>query len=100
MQINDYGTTVEVLLSKKTDKYDIYFYDNVYTKRYGKHFVNLKEKISKEHMNLFSSDLNYQLCTSDNRWVGLVNILTFLKCFIYNDFNINFIFFHIFFDSP
>jgi len=73
-ETNDFGTTVEALLSKETDKYDIYFYDNVYTKRYGKHFINLEEKISKQHMDLYSSDLNFQLCTSDNQWVGLVTI--------------------------
>ncbi|ORX82973.1 periplasmic binding protein-like II [Anaeromyces robustus] len=71
IEANDFGTTVEALLSRKTNKYDIYFYDNVYTKKYGKHFINLEEKIPKDHMELFSSDLNYQLCTSDNRWVGL-----------------------------
>jgi len=74
IQISDYGTTVEALLSRKIDKYDIYFYENIYTKKYVKYFINFKENVSKEIMDLYSSDLNYQLCTVDDRWVGLVNI--------------------------
>jgi len=79
IQMKDYGTTVEALLSKKTDKYDIFFYENIYISRYANHFINLKGRVSKEIMDLYSSDLNYKLCTIDDRWVGLVNIKKILK---------------------
>jgi len=96
IQMKDYGTTVEALLSKKTDKYDIFFYENIYISRYANHFINLKGRVSKEIMDLYSSDLNYKLCTIDDRWVGLVNIKKILKnnifYFIDFDFNINIFF--------
>ncbi|ORX49624.1 periplasmic binding protein-like II [Piromyces finnis] len=69
--ISDYGTTIETLLSKKSDKYDIYFYDNVYTKRYGKYFVNFKKKIPQEHLNMYKSEFSSDLYISNDRWVGL-----------------------------
>jgi len=69
--IYDYGTTIEEILSKGRDKYDIYFYDLVYTKRFGKYFVNLGDKLPQEHLDMYKFKYYQDLYFSNNQWVSL-----------------------------
>ena len=80
--INDYGSTIESILSRKLDKYDVYFYDNIYTKRFGKHFIDLKKKLPKEHMDEYASGIGSKICISDGKWVSLVCIMYTLYTYI------------------
>ena len=72
--INDYGTTIDSILSKKLDKYDIYFYDNIYTKRFGDHFIKLNERLPKEHIEMYNSGIAPEVCILKDKWVALVCI--------------------------
>jgi len=38
-----YGTTIDSLLSRRSEKYDIYFYFSGYGQAYGNHFINLND---------------------------------------------------------
>ncbi|ORX80129.1 periplasmic binding protein-like II [Anaeromyces robustus] len=69
--INDYGSMVEQLLTKKTTKYDLYFYDNIYSTRFGQHFVSLDKILDKEHINLYNKDVISLSCTYNGEYVGL-----------------------------
>jgi len=69
--INDYGTTVETTLSKGQDKYDIIFFDNVYTKRYGKYLLDLNGKLPESHINMYKFNCFEDLCVCNSRLVSL-----------------------------
>ncbi|OUM64345.1 hypothetical protein PIROE2DRAFT_8898 [Piromyces sp. E2] len=68
---NDYGSTIEYLLSKGSTKYDIFFYDSINTPTLSKYFVDLKKWLGEDHINLYSSELISKLCSYDNKLVGL-----------------------------
>ncbi|ORX57945.1 periplasmic binding protein-like II [Piromyces finnis] len=68
---NDYGLAVDTLLSKKSDKYDIYFYNNIYTEKLAKHFIDLKKSLPKEHMDMYDSQLNKDICVAGDKWASL-----------------------------
>ncbi|ORX64393.1 periplasmic binding protein-like II [Anaeromyces robustus] len=68
----DYGTITEVLLKKKTTKYDIYVYDNLYTANYGKYLLDLKDTFSKDYLNMYYQNLLNQTCYYNDNLVGLV----------------------------
>jgi len=65
---------VETLLKKKDDRYDIYFYDCVYSRRFKDYFVNLKENISEDHIGMYNQEIISQSCMVNDKLVGLVNI--------------------------
>ncbi|ORX42915.1 periplasmic binding protein-like II [Piromyces finnis] len=67
---NDYLSTIDALLNKKTTLYDLYVYDPAYTKIFSKHFINLKEKLSEEYIQLFSRD-SYESSIYEDQLVSL-----------------------------
>jgi len=69
----NYGTTIDSLLSKQSQKYDMFFYYSAYTKRYGDHFLNIRKHIPKEYIEQFDEKLLNETCSSyDNKLIGLV----------------------------
>jgi len=84
--IENYGTTIESLLAKKSEKYDIYFFYASYSKKYYNHFIDLRKYLPKESIELFDESILQHQCTSYNdKLVGLViNIYKyFIKIHIY-----------------
>ncbi|ORX79252.1 periplasmic binding protein-like II [Anaeromyces robustus] len=69
--INNYGSTIDSLLSKQSNKYDVYFYYDAYTKNYGPHFLNLEEHFPKEHFDMFDPGFIRSSCSYNNKIVGL-----------------------------
>jgi len=74
-EINDYGNFLESLLIKKTLKYDLIFYDNIYSFRYGAHLINLYDILPKEHINMYNPQITSQSCAYQDEIVGLVTII-------------------------
>lgn len=72
---DDFGNSMEYLLNKGNKKYDIFFFDPMFTKKYSPYFVNLEEYLPKEHMDLYSKGIAPKICTYDGKWVGLVCII-------------------------
>eukprot|EP00833_Pecoramyces_ruminatium_P004364 jgi/Orpsp1_1/1178396/evm.model.c7180000065111.1 len=71
--VTDYEAMLTALI--ESDKYDLYFYDNIYTTKFGENLLNLKEWVSEEHLNLYASGVASQSCVYKNKWVGLpINI--------------------------
>lgn len=79
MNVDDYGSSIEHLLKKHSKKYDIYFYDNMYSPRYSPYFINLKDYLSRDHLSMYSSGIASQSCVFNGKWVGLVSYI-----FIFN----------------
>ncbi|ORX79715.1 periplasmic binding protein-like II [Anaeromyces robustus] len=69
--VTDFGTTIEYLLKRESTKYDIIFYDNVYNAKYSPYFVNLKDFLPKQHIEMYSSGYIPEICKFKDKWVGL-----------------------------
>ena len=70
---NDYGSVVESFLkNKKKNNYDIIFYDNIYTTKFGSYLLNLKDYLNETHIKFYDSRVINQTCTYKDRLVGLV----------------------------
>eukprot|EP00833_Pecoramyces_ruminatium_P013802 jgi/Orpsp1_1/1187834/evm.model.d7180000060488.1 len=69
--VGGYGTTVESLLQKKSDKYDLYFYDNLYAKRLSPHLLNLKNYLPEDHIKMYTPGIASQTSVFNGKWVGL-----------------------------
>ncbi|KAG4090153.1 periplasmic binding protein-like II [Neocallimastix lanati (nom. inval.)] len=67
---NDFLSLMESILLKKSDKYDIYFYNNIYTSRFEPHFLNLKEWLPKEHIDKFTL-IDSDSYSYNNKLIGL-----------------------------
>jgi len=61
---------LESLFQKKSNKYDIYFYDNIYTTRFEPHLLNLKKVIPEELIDLYKPGIASKTCVIKNKWVG------------------------------
>ena len=70
--VTDYESMLDSLI--QSDSYDLYFYDNIYSTKFGPHLLNIKEWISQEHLNLYSEGIASQSCVYNDKWVGLVSI--------------------------
>ncbi|KAL6604136.1 hypothetical protein U3516DRAFT_815546 [Neocallimastix sp. 'constans'] len=68
---NDIGSSIENLLERKKNKYDLYFYENLFTPLYSPYLYNLKELLSEEHINLFNENILNQTCYYHNKLVAL-----------------------------
>eukprot|EP00833_Pecoramyces_ruminatium_P000322 jgi/Orpsp1_1/1174354/evm.model.c7180000049786.1 len=67
----DFADNVESLLRKKTNKYDIYYFDNAYTIKYGPHLLDLKNYLPEEHIKMFNSEIIEKSCLYEDKLVGL-----------------------------
>jgi len=60
----NYGEMIDTLISNKSDKYDIYFYYSDYSKKYGNHFLNLKNYMSEKYFEGYDERLLKETCSS------------------------------------
>jgi len=71
--LDDYGTTIDSLLLKKNQKYDMFFYFSTYSKKYASHLVNLRDYLSEEYINVFDENVLKNGCSSyDDELIALV----------------------------
>ncbi|ORX76241.1 hypothetical protein BCR32DRAFT_271394 [Anaeromyces robustus] len=68
---HDYGAFVDSLLKKKNKKYDIYFYDNIYTQKFGKYFLDLKKYLPKDLIDIYNQEILDQTCYYKEKLIGL-----------------------------
>lgn len=71
-EVTDYETFLDQLLIKKPDAYDIYFFDNIFTFKYGKFLENLNKLIPSEQINIYKYGVASKTCNYDGNWVALV----------------------------
>ncbi|ORX80267.1 periplasmic binding protein-like II [Anaeromyces robustus] len=69
--VDDYGSQIEHLLKKRSTKYDLFFYDVIYTPRYSPYFVDLRDYLPEEHIANYSLGISSESCTHNGKWVGL-----------------------------
>ncbi|ORX81116.1 periplasmic binding protein-like II [Anaeromyces robustus] len=70
-ETSDYGSYIENILNKKLSKYDIIFYDNLYTNKYGYSLVDLYKYLEPNHINIYNKNILSQSCSCENKLVGM-----------------------------
>ncbi|ORX59104.1 hypothetical protein BCR36DRAFT_276257, partial [Piromyces finnis] len=74
-QNNDYISMIDFLFSRKSNKYDLYFFDAVYSNRYSPFLENLDVWLPSQHLEIFNSGVASKYClNSKNQFISLVNI--------------------------
>jgi len=73
---------IESLLKKKTNKYDIYFYDVSYGKQYSPYLLDLRDVLSDDVINLYNKNIIEQICTYNGKLLGLVKYKHYIYIFI------------------
>ncbi|ORX79447.1 periplasmic binding protein-like II [Anaeromyces robustus] len=69
--IKSFGTTIDSFLKKKSIKFEIYFYDSLYISDYEPYLLDLNKYIPKENIEKFDKNIFDQICTYNNRLVGI-----------------------------
>ena len=72
VEVEDYESTIELLFSKKSDKYDLYYFDNIFSNKFGPYLLDLREYLSESHINLYDNEITSQTCYYNDKLVGLV----------------------------
>jgi len=72
----NYGTMIDSLLKRKSTKYDIIYYYSAYTKKYGNHFLNIRDYISEDYIKIFDERLLEETCSSYDK--TLVSLPVFI----------------------
>jgi len=71
-EVKDYRSTLDFILRKDYERYDIIFYDLIYSSRFGSNLLDLKNIIPeeiKEYNPIFINSTGYY----KDKLVGLVN---------------------------
>eukprot|EP00833_Pecoramyces_ruminatium_P008684 jgi/Orpsp1_1/1182716/evm.model.c7180000082382.1 len=66
-----YESTIDYLLEKHSKKYDIIYYDVMYSPKYSPYFIDLSQYLSEDHIKMYSSGVAPDLCVYNGKWVGL-----------------------------
>jgi len=83
-EVKDYQAQLDSLFSKGSNKYDLIFYDHIYTSKFGPHLLDLnKLNIPKEHLDMYMDGIASRTCVYNNRLVGLPTTVDY-TVFYYN----------------
>ncbi|OUM62603.1 hypothetical protein PIROE2DRAFT_11088, partial [Piromyces sp. E2] len=84
--ITDYRSSLEYLLNKGSLKYDIYFFDNGYTKKYMKHLMKLNDYFSEEYFSLYSkNNITLETCIYNEKLISLPVHLNYRILYVNKD---------------
>ncbi|KAL6625309.1 periplasmic binding protein-like II, partial [Neocallimastix sp. 'constans'] len=68
---NDYRSTIEYIQNNDSTKYDIYFFDIIYSSKYYEILLELDDVIPESHFLLYSSGIAPYICKYNGKWIGL-----------------------------
>jgi len=75
MEVTNYESILISMFQKQSPKYDIIFYDNIYSVQFGPHLVPLNDKLSNEHIKMYLEGVASQTCIYNKNLIGLVHII-------------------------
>eukprot|EP00833_Pecoramyces_ruminatium_P001843 jgi/Orpsp1_1/1175875/evm.model.c7180000055549.1 len=67
----NFDSSIELLLKKGSKKYDLLFYDVVYTKKHSPYFLDLNQNLQKDHLSLYNNKIVDQICKYNDQLYGL-----------------------------
>ncbi|KAG4090277.1 hypothetical protein H8356DRAFT_1279713 [Neocallimastix lanati (nom. inval.)] len=76
--INNFHSSIETLIDKKSDKYDLFTFDPIYIRNLYPYFIDLKEWLPSEYIDWFSLNNIDKICTYENKWIGLPLFIKFM----------------------
>jgi len=72
-EFENYGAMLDSYFSKKSNKYDIYFYYSAYSKKYANHFLNLRNYMPEKFFEGYDERILKETCSSeDGELIALV----------------------------
>ncbi|ORX80423.1 hypothetical protein BCR32DRAFT_268906 [Anaeromyces robustus] len=71
VNLNNFSSLMDYLLNRKSKKYDLFFYYGIYNQKYGKHFLNLEDKLPREHIDPYDQGVLNISCIYNNHLIGL-----------------------------
>lgn len=76
--VTDFEGMLESLFRKRSSKYDLYFYDNIFTPKFGKYLLPLDNYVPSEIFDLYKQGVANQTCRYKDQWIALVTIKIFI----------------------
>jgi len=90
--VTEYESTIEHLLKKqKSEKYDIIYYDNIFSRKFAPYLVDLTEYLPQEHIDLYQNEITKQTSYYNDKLIGIVTFLFYYYLLLF----IIYIHFHI-----
>ena len=87
INVDNYASLIEQLEVKQSPKYDLIFYDTMYSRKFSPYFIDLKKYLPEQHLNLYASGIANQTCIYNGKWVGLVSFYIYIYIYIYKQFD-------------
>ncbi|KAL6633006.1 periplasmic binding protein-like II [Neocallimastix californiae] len=75
---SDHSLMLDTLLNRKSVKYDMYIFDPILVKKLSSHFLDLKEWLPNEYIDLYNLNDVWKISVYDNKWVGLPLFIKFM----------------------
>jgi len=69
-----YSETIEYLLNTKSTKFDIFIFDMIDSKKFGKYLTNLNEYLSETTTEKYKSGITNETYIVDNSFISIVII--------------------------
>eukprot|EP00833_Pecoramyces_ruminatium_P004711 jgi/Orpsp1_1/1178743/evm.model.c7180000066564.2 len=82
----EYESFLDTLFMKKSKKYDIIFFDNIYRAKFGSYMLDLKNLLPKEHIDMYMEGIANQTCIFNNRIIGLPVVIDFNILYCNNEY--------------
>ncbi|OUM58458.1 hypothetical protein PIROE2DRAFT_16247 [Piromyces sp. E2] len=84
--VKDYETMLDSLFSRKSEKYDLIFYDNIYSLRFGLHLIDLYEIMPQEHIDMYMEGIAKETCIYEDKLVGFPMTIDYTVLYYNNNF--------------
>ncbi|OUM63393.1 hypothetical protein PIROE2DRAFT_61324 [Piromyces sp. E2] len=90
VSVINYEETLESLFRKESDKYDIIFFDNIFTTRFGPYLLNLKGTILDKLIDIYKPGIASKSCVyGEDKWPMNVDFTVLYSNYDYlNKYNI------------
>ena len=72
LEYDSYASTIEYIMKKKSNKYDIFVYDPLNIKRYSPYLEDLSKWLPKEHIDKYRAGDSGKICLYNDEWLALV----------------------------
>jgi len=69
-----FKSTLETVIKKKNNRYDIYVYENIYISLYGARLLDLNGYLPEDIINMYDQKIILELCHYEGKLLGLVII--------------------------
>jgi len=69
----DLFSSIDYLLQRKSNKYDLYIFDSFFLKELYPHFIDLKEYLDNEYIDYYNNETIKYNYIYNGKWVGLVS---------------------------